>query len=349
MYCSSWTSVKYRGTGTSISEQLKKNLDKATSLIALITKDSLRSTWVLFELGSSWATGKIVVPILGPGISDSDLPGPLKEYLGVQIEDDQSRHLMLDAIYQLGLALDIHVEINGGTSVKLDEFLKEFKAWKSPPDPYLSQQEKIEYLTQKLELQERSHTQQLEELEQSYQTQIAEKESEINRSQELIEQLLKLNNKRGVDYTKLHDHLAAGEWKDADEETVHKMLEVANRQKQGYLDVEDIDNFPCEDLRTIDQLWVHYSNGRFGFSVQKNIYLGLGGTREYEDEIWKTFGYQVGWRKGKEWMKYSGLTFELRNTTLEGHFPVWTGEVIGRWDEVNRLVIGMVLLSRTDL
>ncbi len=35
----------------------------------------------------------------------------------------------------------------------------------------------------------------------------------------------------------------------------------------------------CEDLRTIDQLWVKYSNGRFGFSVQKRIWHSIGGNK----------------------------------------------------------------------
>ncbi|CCQ59603.1 GUN4 domain-containing protein, partial [Crocosphaera watsonii] len=44
------------------------------------------------------------------------------------------------------------------------------------------------------------------------------------------------------------------------------------------------DNFPCEDLRIIDQLWVKYSNGQFGFSVQKQIYMDeLGGTKMYNE------------------------------------------------------------------
>ncbi|MBP0016279.1 MAG: GUN4 domain-containing protein [Cyanobacteria bacterium SBLK] len=50
---------------------------------------------------------------------------------------------------------------------------------------------------------------------------------------------------------------------------------------KGLLNVQSIDNFPCEDLREIDQLWIHYSKGRFGFSVQKRIYQGLGGKGEH--------------------------------------------------------------------
>ncbi|MFM6310751.1 MAG: GUN4 domain-containing protein, partial [Dolichospermum sp.] len=84
--------------------------------------------------------------------------------------------------------------------------------------------------------------------------------------------LVSLKSAVGMDYTKLQDLLAAGKWKEADQETASVMLAVAKPILGFYidfLDVKGIDNFPCEDLRTIDQLWVKYSNGRFGFSVQK--------------------------------------------------------------------------------
>ena len=70
-------------------------------------------------------------------------------------------------------------------------------------------------------------------------------------------------------YKELERLLQAGDWQGADQETAKHMLAVANRTNDGWLRVEDIDNFPCEDLRAIDGLWVKYSNGRFGFSVQK--------------------------------------------------------------------------------
>ncbi|MBN4001487.1 GUN4 domain-containing protein [Nostoc sp. LPT] len=81
-------------------------------------------------------------------------------------------------------------------------------------------------------------------------------------------------------YGQLAYYLAAGMWEEADKETDRLMLQVAGREKQGYLDLGDIRQFPCEDLRTIDQLWVQYSNGHFGFSVQKEIYLSVGGILE---------------------------------------------------------------------
>jgi len=123
----------------------------------------------------------------------------------------------------------------------------------------------------------------------------------------------------GMDYTNLRNLLAAKKWKEADEETLKVMLKVAGREEEGWLNTKSIDNFPCEDLRTIDQLWVQYSNGRFGFSVQKRIYQSLGGTREYDEKVWEAFSDKVGWRRKNEWVYYKDLTFAER--APEAHLP----------------------------
>jgi hypothetical protein len=125
---------------------------------------------------------------------------------------------------------------------------------------------------------------------------------------------------RGIDYSELAELLKQQKWKEADEITFKGMLEVANRSSAGWLRVEDIDNFPCEDLRTIDGLWVDNSKGRFGFSVQAKIYRELGGTQEYNEEVWKAFGDMVGWRsRGGSWIYYKDVTFDLK--APQGHLP----------------------------
>ena len=156
-----------------------------------------------------------------------------------------------------------------------------------------------------------------------------------------IERDVPLKSERGVDYTKLRDLLATGKWQKADEETATKMLEAAGRTEERWLRIEDIDRFPCEDLRTIDQLWVKYSNGRFGFSVQKRIYESLGGTKDYDNKIWEAFGDRVGWRVNNEWLHYNELKFNTKAPVA--HLPM-----AGRWrvEWVGGLV---TLLSRRDL
>ncbi|MEG4084440.1 serine/threonine-protein kinase [Microcoleus sp. POL10_C6] len=160
-------------------------------------------------------------------------------------------------------------------------------------------------------------------------------------------QPVKLISAKGVDYRQLDRLLASGKWQEADGETAIKMLEVAGRTKDNWLRGEDIDRFPCEDLRTIDQLWVKYSNGRFGFSVQKRIYESLGGSREYDRKIWAAFGDRVGWRvNSSKWLHYNDLKFNTKAPI--GHLPCVKGKltdgVVG-----GGLVVGRSLLSRRDL
>jgi hypothetical protein len=118
----------------------------------------------------------------------------------------------------------------------------------------------------------------------------------------------------GADYTKLRDLLVAQKYKEADQETARVMLWVASRGKKWleFLDPESINEFPCSDLRTIDQLWVQNSNGYFGFSIQKEIYNQAG-------ENWIEFAYQVGWMNGEEFKSYEQYTFEI--SALKGHLP----------------------------
>ncbi|MDY6936653.1 MAG: GUN4 domain-containing protein [Cyanobacteriota bacterium] len=133
---------------------------------------------------------------------------------------------------------------------------------------------------------------------------------------------IELKSEKGADYTQLRDLLAAQKWKEADKETARVMLQVANREEEGYLNRNAIDNFPCEDLRTIDRLWVHYSNSHFGFSIQKRKWVKLGGKVDGETE--RKLGDRLGWRKAGEWVNYYELNFSLEAPV--GHLPCgWGG------------------------
>lgn len=130
----------------------------------------------------------------------------------------------------------------------------------------------------------------------------------------------------GVNYQNLENLLKAGQWKAADEETTRVMLKVAKREQSGWLNYESIENFPCTDLRTIDQLWVKYSNGHFGFSVQKRIWLECGGKVDYETEC--LLGERLGWRNKIGWLKISYNYWPLDST--QGHLPSYKPLPLGR-------------------
>ncbi len=130
----------------------------------------------------------------------------------------------------------------------------------------------------------------------------------------------------GANYTHLRDLLAFGKWQEADQETREVTLKIAARENQGWLNEESIIKLPCTDLRTVDRLWVKYSKGRFGFSVQKRIYEEVG-------RDWEKMGDLVGWRERGKWLSISSLTYDINAPT--GHLPgagAWvTSLVWGLW------------------
>jgi len=128
-----------------------------------------------------------------------------------------------------------------------------------------------------------------------------------------------LKTKNKIDYTKLQDFLDQHKWKEADIETTKLMLKVMGKSYWNEVYKEDINNFPCQDLQTINQLWSEYSHGYFGFSVQQSIWSEIGCQVDYETQ--KILGDRLGWRKQGNWLDYDQLSFELSSTTPVGHLP----------------------------
>ncbi|MEH2075159.1 MAG: serine/threonine-protein kinase [Nostoc sp.] len=143
----------------------------------------------------------------------------------------------------------------------------------------------------------------------------------VSESREKLSEI-KLISAVNIDYTRLQDLLAAGEWKEANEEATRVMLAVPKREKEGWFRPQDIDNFPYEDIQTINKLWVKYSNGRFGFSIQKRIHQSMGGTRNYDKKIWEAFADRVGWKKDGEWILYSRHLCTWNLNAPYGHLPL---------------------------
>ncbi len=130
-----------------------------------------------------------------------------------------------------------------------------------------------------------------------------------------------LSTEIGMDYRRLRDLLAAGKWREANEETRRVILAATKREEKGWLNYKSIKKFPRTDLQTIDQLWVKYSSGRFGLSVQKAIYEDLGGINKYNRRIWKKLGDRIGWRRKGKWINYKDVVF--KRTAPKGHLPTW--------------------------
>jgi serine/threonine protein kinase len=97
-----------------------------------------------------------------------------------------------------------------------------------------------------------------------------------------------LNSAREVDYTRLQHLLASRRWKAADQETWVVLSQALGWKNKKYLHPYHLRELPCEDLKTINQLWIKYSQNRFGFSIQSQIYQGVA-------EDYGQFCHRVGW------------------------------------------------------
>ena len=129
-------------------------------------------------------------------------------------------------------------------------------------------------------------------------------------------------------YQQLEEYLKNQQWYEADQETLKLMLKVTNREEEEWLDLESIKNFPCEDLLTLDRLWAEYSEKhgfKFGFSVQKDIYVECGGNLDFNlpsDDTWEKFCHRTAWKNEDEWVDYPVHFFNYNFMRMKGHLPV---------------------------
>jgi len=150
-------------------------------------------------------------------------------------------------------------------------------------------------------------------------------------------------------YQRLEEYLKNQQWQEADQETWKLMLKVTNREEEGWLELDNIKNFPCEDLLTLDRLWVDYSKKHgyeFGFSVQKQIYVECGGKLDFSypsDETWKKFCDRTAWKSEGKWLDYPDQFFLNKFINVKGHLPVLQESFFFKRRE------GILLFSHQDL
>ena len=158
-----------------------------------------------------------------------------------------------------------------------------------------------------------------------------------------------LKSAKGIDYSELEKLLKNKQWFEADQLTGKLMLKASGRE---WINPDSIKKFPCEDLQTIDRLWVHYSNGLYGFSIQKQIYVECGGKLDFSYpslETWEKFCDRTAWTKDGKYVIYYGQFFEENFMEVKGHLPT-VKEIQFMWDAVLAGSVGDCrLFSHRDL
>jgi hypothetical protein len=121
-------------------------------------------------------------------------------------------------------------------------------------------------------------------------------------------------------YPVLERLLISHAWREANRKTFNLMRDA--RHRENGLTKSAINQFPCQNLRDIDRLWMRYSQGAFGFSVQRKILdptgsklLGL--DQQNAISAYHSFALQVGWRDSTGWKTLPDFTVNAP----KGHLP----------------------------
>lgn len=127
---------------------------------------------------------------------------------------------------------------------------------------------------------------------------------------------LAVSSGQGIDYAPMQRALAQQDFEEADRITSEILRHLAGPAavKRGYVYYSEVADFAAVDLESLDRLWVVYSQGRFGFSVQLRLLRSLAGRW---DQLWP----RLGWKQGGIWTRYPGsFTWSLQ--APEGHLPL---------------------------
>lgn len=128
--------------------------------------------------------------------------------------------------------------------------------------------------------------------------------------------IVPLLSERNIDYRLLQELLKEQDFQTADSLTRQKLCELAGESalQRKWLYFTEVEQFPATDLDTLNRLWWIYSEGKFGFSVQRRIWLSLG---QDFPKLWA----KIGWKKGNSWTQYPN-EFIWDISAPEGHLPL---------------------------
>eukprot|EP00981_Chlorochromonas_danica_P012658 scaffold5245_cov183-Ochromonas_danica.AAC.9 len=133
-----------------------------------------------------------------------------------------------------------------------------------------------------------------------------------------------LPSAKGIDYVPLATMLATGDFLGADQFTRDNLIVLAGSQAAGrsFVYWTEVQNIPSIDLATMEKLWLQFSNGKFGYSIQKRIW-------DIEHGHFDVFIRRVGWTKTEsdgterklKWFGNNEFIYDLEKAP-KGHLPL---------------------------
>nr|UNJ16284.1 hypothetical protein [Boldiaceae sp.] len=131
------------------------------------------------------------------------------------------------------------------------------------------------------------------------------------------EAIIDLRSNSGINYIDLHNLLLLKKFQEADRLTNEKLCQLANLldNSRQWLYFTDIPRLPIKDILIIDKLWLIYSKGKFGFSAQYKVWLGV-------NKNWNLLWNKLGWQKQGNLCRYPS-DFVWNLDAPEGHLPLF--------------------------
>ena len=129
--------------------------------------------------------------------------------------------------------------------------------------------------------------------------------------------IVPLQSAKKMNYQDLQSLLVKHDLLAADKLTQQKLVELAgvNVQDRNWLYFTDINKIPAQDLQTIDKLWHTHSKGKFGFAVQRQIWLTA-------EKDWGKLWEKIGWEVNKVPCRYPN-EFQWNSDGPKGHLPLF--------------------------
>ncbi|MBL1177730.1 GUN4 N-terminal ARM-like repeat domain-containing protein [Pantanalinema sp. GBBB05] len=130
------------------------------------------------------------------------------------------------------------------------------------------------------------------------------------------EGVVPLQSPTQIDYRPLQKLLVEQNWQAADQLTLQKLCELAGTAaiQRKWIYFTEVEQLPASDLHIINALWLVHSEGRFGFSVQREVWLSVG---KNWDKLWT----KIGWKSENNWTRYP-QEFTWNLTAPPGHLPL---------------------------
>ncbi|MEW5299791.1 MAG: hypothetical protein WDW38_010873 [Sanguina aurantia] len=121
-----------------------------------------------------------------------------------------------------------------------------------------------------------------------------------------------------MDYTLLRQHLAEGDFRKADDETRALLIRLAGEGsiKRNWVYFSEVKFISVKDMTTMDTLWKTASGGKFGYSVQKELWV-------FNFKRWGKFFKQIDWVQGENniYRKWPA-EFDYTIDAPKGHMPL---------------------------